>query len=314
MLTLFIILGIFIVGALAADVALRNGTANSLGATPTMPPPSTTTTTPTAQPSAKAGFGQPVMPTPGGYSASNMILDDKFEGTSLNPSIWSHVMGGPVPDVGPWDHYSGTPVVNNGLTLTNSNGTASMVDTANPATGKSLFTFPASGFYLQVNFKVTDMDKGFFPAIWFPYDKGIHTNANEIDMFEGGFLASSYGLSGHPIDNVVESNYGGASYEDSSWEQKVFDTGEDITRNFVTVGVEFVPGKHVDFFVGQGANRELILSDTKGSNIGAFAHYNLVMTPQGTPSNSSTWHTQGTGTGSMYIAEVQVYSLPRSQG
>jgi len=281
--------------------------------TPTPPTTRTTTTTSatttTTELSGTAGFGQPVMAIPSGYSAANQILDDKFSGTSLNASHWSDVMGGPVPDVGPWGSYGASPVVNNGLTLTNTNG-SSMVDTANPVTGKNLFSFPAAGFYLQINFKVSDMSDGFFPAIWFPYDNGIHLNANEIDLFEGGFLPSSYGLSGHPINNMVESNYGGCSCQDSGWEQKVVDAGEDITKNFVTVGMEFVPGNHVNFYVGQGNNRTLILSDTNAADIGSFANYNLVMTPQGTPGSSSGWHTQGSGTGSMYIAEVQVYSLP----
>jgi hypothetical protein len=239
-----------------------------------------------------------------------MILDDTFPGRSLNSSHWSPVIGGPVPDIGQWGVSTGTPLVDNGLTLTDANDTASIVDTANPATGQNLFTFPATGFYVQVNFKVSDMSHGFFPAIWFPWDDGNHHNANEIDLFEGGFRPSSFGLSGHPVNNMVESNYGGYSYEDPSWERKVVDAGEDITRNFVTVGVEWVPNKHVNFYVGQGANRRIIFSDTNAANIGAFADYNLLITPQGPPGNSSSWHTQGAGTGSMYIAEVQVYSLP----
>jgi hypothetical protein len=256
-----------------------------------------------------AGFNQPVMAIPSGYSASNMIMDDTFPGTSLNPSHWSAVQGGPVPDIGPWGDYGAAPIVNNGLTLTNASTKASVVDTANPSTGKNLFTFPSAGFYLQVNFKVSSMGNGFRPSIWFPYDNGIHANANEIDLFEGGFLPSAYGLSGHPINNMVESNYGGCACQDPSWQQKVVDAGEDITQSFVTVGMEFVPGNHVNFYVGQGANRTLILSDTNATNIGAFSDYNLLITPQGPPSNSTGWHTQGAGTGTMYIAEVQVYSL-----
>jgi len=278
-----------------------NGSGTFFGPPPQQPVPSSSTT---------AGFGQPIMAAPSAsYPAAHLILDDRFSGTSLDSSHWSDIMGGPVPDVGPWGHYGAAPVVNNGLTLTNTNG-ASMVDTADPATGKNLFQFPQAGFYVQVNFKVSDMSNGFFPAIWFTGDNGITPHANEIDLFEGGFLPSSYGLSGHPMDNIVESNYGGCSCEDLNWEQKVVDAGEDITQNFVTVGMEFVPGSHVNFYVGQGANRTLILSDTNAADIGSFANYNLVMTPQGTPDGSSGWHTQGTGTGSMYIAEVQVYSLP----
>jgi hypothetical protein len=316
MLTIFINVGILLIGELVATVVVHHGTADTLGAeTPTVSSRLTTAATPTHPPppplpSNTAGFGQPVMATPSGYSASNLIMDDRFQGTSLDTSHWSDVMGGPAPDVGPWGHYTGTPVVNNGLTLTNANGTASMVDTANPATGKNLFTFPANGFYAQVNLKVTNMSDGFFPGIWFPFDDGLHYNANEIDMFEGGFLPSNYGLSGHPVDNLVESNYGGCPCEDLHWEQVVVDSGEDITRNFVTVGVEYVPGNHLNYYLGQGGTRRLIFSDTNASNIGAFAGYNMVITPQGTPWDSSVWHTQGAGTGSMYVAEVQVYSLP----
>jgi hypothetical protein len=299
-------------------LVVPNGSGTFFGPPPPQPVPSsstptsptTTRTTTTTLPVTKAGFGQPIMAAPStSYPPAHLILDDRFSGTSLNSSHWSYIMGGPVPDVGPWGRYGAAPVVNNGLTLTNTNG-ASMVDTANPATGKNLFQFPKAGFYLQVNFKVSDMSNGFFPAIWFPYDNGITPHANEIDLFEGGSLPSSYALSGHPMDNIVESNYGGCSCQDLNWEQKVVDAGEDITQNFVTVGMEFVPGNHVNFYVGQGANRTLILSDTNAADIGSFANYNLVMTPQGTPGSSSGWHTQGPGTGSMYIAEVQVYSLP----
>ena len=161
-----------------------NGSGTFFGPPPQQPVPSSSTT---------AGFGQPIMAAPSAsYPAAHLILDDRFSGTSLDSSHWSDIMGGPVPDVGPWGHYGAAPVVNNGLTLTNTNG-ASMVDTADPATGKNLFQFPQAGFYVQVNFKVSDMSNGFFPAIWFTGDNGITPHANEIDLFEGGFLPSSYG-------------------------------------------------------------------------------------------------------------------------
>ena len=270
--------------------------------TTTIPPTTTTTVPPTTTTTAAtgtAGFGQPVMAAPPGHST--LLMDDTFGGTTLNASHWSTVMGGPVPDVGKWGGYGGTPVVNNGLTLTNANGTASMVDTANPSTGRNLFSFPQAGFYLQVNFKVSDTSHGFWPAIWFPFDNNIHPHANEIDLFEGGMTGG-----GVPYNNSIESNYGGASSQDPNWKQVFANAGVDITQNFVTVGMEFVPGNHVNFYVGQGASRKLILSDTNAADIGAFANYNLVMTPQNGGSVGG-WHSSGTGTGSMYIAEVQVY-------
>jgi hypothetical protein len=81
--------------------------------------------------------------------------------------------------------------------------------------------------------------------------------------------------------------------------------GYDITKNFVTMGLELVPGSHANFYV----NGALVLTDSNGPTIGSVPNYNLEITPQGSPGNVG-WHTSGAGTGSMQIAEIQVYSLP----
>ncbi len=256
-----------------------------------------------------AGFGQPIMATPPGYSSSNLLMDDTF--SSLDPNTWSDIMGGPCPSVGAWGGYGTEPVIasGGGVTLTNDNG-VSVLNTCNPKTGQNLFTFPSAGFYLQVNFEVTDTSNGFWPAIWFPAAPGApSTHDHEIDLYEGGFLSS------HPINDTLEGNYGGATnatYGDPDGFDQWFADAPDTTQNFTTLGMEFVPGQHVNFYVGQGANRQLVLSDTNTANIGSFSDYNLVMTPQGAPcsgSGNNGWHTCGNGRGSMKIAEVQVYSL-----
>jgi hypothetical protein len=272
--------------------------------------------------------------TPPSYTTANKIMDDTFSGTTLNTKYWSTVTGGPIP-VGHWSAfgtYGAAPVVDNGLTLTNTTSPASAVDTSNPATGQKLFSFPAAGWYLQTTFKTTDTSNGFFPAIWFPFSNH-NPNGNEIDLFEGGTTGytndttnpstwtcvsgnctASGGGTLIPYNSDLEGNFGGGSGEDPYFDQHFYDTGllnpwVDVTKNFVTLGVEFIPGQHVNFYYGQGANRVLLYSDTNTADIGAFANYNLQITPQN-GGNVGGWHSSGAGTGSMFISEVQVYSLP----
>jgi hypothetical protein len=246
------------------------------------------------------------MAPPAGYSTANLVWDDGFQGTTLDSTHWSNVVGGPVP-IPQWGNCCGTPVVNNGLKVANTTNPRSNADTSNPATGKALFHFP-SAFYLQVRFKVTDTSQGFWPAIWFPYDdwttqSNEPVNGNEIDLFEGGMLGGA--CTQADINSCVEFNYGGASTQDPQWDQGFYNVGYDITQNFVTMGVEVVPGQHAKFYV----NGKLVLDDEKGANIGSVPNYNLQITPQGSPGTTG-WHTNGPGSGSMSIAEVQVYSLP----
>jgi hypothetical protein len=184
----------------------------------------------------------------------------------------------------------------------------SNLDTSNPSTGQVLFHFPAGGFYLQVRFKVTDLSQGFFPAIWFPLDN-FNTDPNEpvhggeIDLFEGGMLGGACSSSATAND-CVEYNYGGCCDPDGMV-QGFDNVGYDITKNFVTMGLELVPGSHANFYI----NGALVLTDSNGPTIGSVPNYNLEITPQGSPGNVG-WHTSGAGTGSMEIAEIQVYSLP----
>jgi hypothetical protein len=249
------------------------------------------------------------MDPPAGYSAGNLVWDDTFQGTTLDNTHWSDVVGGPVP-IPQWGNCCGTPIVNNGLTLTNTTNPRSNVDTSNPATGKVLFHFPTGGFFVQFRFKVTDMSHGFWPAVWFPYDdwttqSNEPKNGNEIDMFEGGMLGGA--CTQADINSCVEFNYGGAPSEAAAggWDQGFYNVGYDITQNFVTMGVEFIPGQHAKFYV----NGKLVLDDELGADMAAQPNYNLQITPQGSPGTTG-WHTNGPGTGSMYISEVQVYSLP----
>jgi hypothetical protein len=264
-----------------------------------------TTTTPFFP--CTAGFDQACMAAPAGYTSANLAWDDTFQGTTLDSTHWSDILGGPVP-IGAWSTSPccNMPTIANGATVANTN--SSNLDTSNPSTGQVLFHFPTGGFYLQVRFKVSDLSQGFFPAIWFPLDN-FNTDPNEpvhggeIDLFEGGMLGGACS-SVATANDCVEFNYGGCCDPDGMV-QGFDNVGYDITENFVTMGLELVPGSHASFYV----NGALVLTDSNGPTIGVVPNYNLEITPQGSPGNVG-WHTSGAGTGSMEIAEVQVYSLP----
>jgi len=260
-----------------------------------------------------AGFSQPVMSPPvgtrGQYTTAQKMWQDNFSGTSLDTTHWSTVMGGPSP-IGAWDGFSnagGTHVVvNNGLTLINDSGqaTAGAVDTMNPNTQQHLFNFPSNGFFIQVDEKTTDTSQGFWPAIWFPTSTSTSGSPPEIDMLEGGFV-------GHgSVNDVSHIDYGGGASQWAGYGE-TWAVSPDLTQNFTVYGLEWIPGVSATFYVNGVQVFQQLESATGG--IPGTSNYNLVLTPQGAPcsgSGNNGWHTCGVGTGSMYVSEVQVYSLP----
>ena len=164
-----------------------------------------------------------------------------------------------------------------------------MPNTANPSTGTTLFHFPY-GFYAQVRFMVSDMSQGFFPAICFLFDDYNTSGAgnptaypiggSDINLFEGGQDGCA---SGTPVNDCVEANYGSANPDIGKSDQTFYNVGYDITQQFVTVGVELVPGSHVSIYynghlMNNYTNAQAIAAT--GQGIGWNPSYNLQITPQ----------------------------------
>jgi hypothetical protein len=310
------------VGTCVID-ANQAGNASYEAATQVQQTMTVTASTTTAPTSGTAGFGQPIMATPSGFSAANRILDDTFSGTTLNTNNWSTVPGQLY--TGPWGESTtaGGVVVNNGLTLNNTGSTYGMVDTANPATGKTLFAFPDAGFYVQVNEKTTSTANGFWPAIWFPPTQDVPSTGvstvPEMDMFEGGAInrnpsdSCENSTTAACYNETSHSDYGGGSAYWPDYREAWTQTS-DLTQNFTTYGLKFIPGVSATYYInGVEVFQQLesnpggVVSDTGNPS------YQLLITPQGAPcsgSGNNGWHSCGVGTGSMYISEVQVYSLP----
>ena len=225
--------------------------------TTTEPPTTTTTTTTTPTPPATDPSGSMAAPT--GYSASQLIFDDQFIGTSLDTSKWntySGSRGAALEQRGqPARPYSGpnTPITNegamfgpsqvsvdNGLTLTAQRNTNAYAATypwlSGVITTGSKFTLPNAGWYVQVRAKMPDQSQGMWPAIWFLCGVSC-PNDNEFDGFEGGWLASS-------PDDVMHSDY----FADAGQQQQAYDVGSDVSSGYHTYGFQLLPNKSVTVF------------------------------------------------------------------
>lgn len=260
--------------------------ANDLAGQPPPPPP----------PTGQAGFGQPLMAAPAGVGA--MFFHDTFQGGALDTTKWTNTMGS-VNDWGNEPGYAGGSVsvvaaaAGGGVILDNSSsGPSSCLVTCQPrgAGDKLLVNFPEAGWYVQGRMKWSTTTNGFFPAFWLPPEGA----GAEIDIVEGGW-------SGVVPDENAHVDYaatGGAGNQ----QQNVIDIGVDFSKSFGVFGCRFEAGVSCKFFVN--GHEWDAAPPCPGTTT-----YNLAFTPQHAPGGGGGWHTQGPGTGKMYLAEVQAYAL-----
>ena len=264
----------------------------------------------------------PTMAPPAGYSASQLIFDDQFSGTSLNSAHWNTFMGGqggqfwsadglPAADsaAGTFFHqtyFSPSQVrVNDGLTLT------MVPDTKYSSLGyryrSGVVTtdhkFALRGGYVQIKAKMSDVSLGGWPGIWF-----IHPSSGggsqEIDLQEGGFTPKSAGLpSGTPENNIFVSTYHTASGSQSDFS---FVTPKPMTAGFNIYGMQYIPGRSIKTYF----NGRLVGSWTRSIST---TPYEIVIWNTQASVNASGFHTTGESPNpsDLTVAEVQAYALPR---
>jgi hypothetical protein len=281
-------------------------------------PLTTTTTTPTL-PSGG-------MPTPVGYTSSQLILDERFTGTSLDTNNWVTYLGSsgavwnddgdlPLPYSGPTSMANGGTGFNeamygpsqvrvdNGLTLTAQPNTNQWSNTypwiSGIVTTEGKFTLPTTGWYVQVRAKMPDTSEGMWPAIWFLPPVG-GTPFNEVDGFEGGMTGGSA-----PQNQEGSANYhADQGQQGSLWSAN----GPDMSAGYHTYGVRFIPGQSITaYFDGRPVWQVLASS---GVTITAEPYQIMLELAVGSQ-NTSGWHTAtnaSTPTASMEVAEVQAYS------
>ena len=240
------------------------------------------------------------MAPPTGYSASQMIFDDQFSGTSLNSSNWSPQLGD---EDSTWDDggkiaapFSGpsTPVtkeeamfgpsqvsVDNGLTLTATRNTNSYSSTypwiSGVVTTDGKFTLPTAGWYVQVRAKMPNQSQGMWPAIWFLCGTKCSDN-NEFDGYEGGWPGFEPDEIMHSVYFADQGQQGGQPY----------DVGSDVTSGYNTYGFQFVPGQSITVYFNGKQVWQLLASS--GITI-AGEPYEIILSLQVASAKTSSWHT-----------------------
>jgi beta-glucanase (GH16 family) len=259
------------------------------------------------------------MPPPTGYSASQLIFDDQFPGTSLNPAHWNTVMSGQGDSV--WnpqglpagDSAAGTQShqtffspaqvnVNNGLTLT------MVPDTKYSSLGYGYRSgvvttarkFALRSGYVQIKAKMSDSALGGWPAIWF-IDPNGGGGSQEIDLQEGGFTAKSAAVPARtPENRIFVSTYHTPSGSQSDFS---YVTPKPMNAEFNIYGLQYIPGKSIKTYF----NGRLVGSWT--ANI-STTPYEIVIWNTQASANTSGFHTTGTSPdpSELSVAEVQVYT------
>ena len=263
----------------------------------------------------------PGMGPPAGYSAGQLIFDDKFSGTSLNSAHWNTAMGGqgdpiwnsdglPTGASAAGTHFHQTyfspsqVTVNDGLTLT-------MVrDTKYSSLGYGYRSgvvttggkFALRSGYVQIKAKMSEASRGGWPAIWF-LDPSSGGSSQEIDLQEGGFTPTGAGLPrGTPENNVFVSTYHTPSGSQSDFS---YATPDHMNAGFNIYGMEYIPGRSIKTYF----NGRLVGSWTQ--NI-STTPYEIVIWNTQASVNTSGFHTTGDSPNPsvLSVAEVQVYALP----
>jgi beta-glucanase (GH16 family) len=260
------------------------------------------------------------MPAPTGYSASQLIFDDQFPGTSLNSAHWNTFMSGQGDSV--WnpqglpagDSAAGTQshqtffspaqvTVNNGLTLT------MVPDTKYTSLGygyrsgvvTSGHKFMLRSGYVQIKAKMSNASLGGWPAIWF-IDPSGGGGSQEIDLQEGGFTAKSAGLpSRTPENKIFVSTYHTPSGGQSDFS---YVTPKPMNAGFNIYGLQYIPGQSIKTYF----NGRLVGSWTQNVST---TPYEIVIWNTQAAGNTSGYHTTGESPdpSDLSVAEVQVYAL-----
>jgi beta-glucanase (GH16 family) len=264
----------------------------------------------------------PRMAPPKGYSARELVLDDRFQGGAFDYDHWNTFMGGqgnptwnadglPLGDSAAGTYFHKTyfsaaqVIVGNGLTLSMTPDTRysklGYTYRSGVVTTDGKFTLRSG--YVQIKVKMPNVSYGSWPAIWFINPKG-GGGSQEIDLQEGGFTAKSAKLPGRTPENKIFAS----TYHTPSGSQSNFSyvTPKPMNAGFNVYGMQYIPGRSIKTYY----NGRLIGSWTK--NISTTPYEIIIWNTQAS-ANAAGFHTTGKSPNpsNMVVAEVQVYALPK---
>lgn len=264
---------------------------------------------------------------PAGFSSSNLVFEENFSGTTLD-SYWHNYITSNAANGWPWnDNGSGGSgpggaydadydmpsqvTVSNGLldltaiqqTVSGMNqGTAQTFPITSGAVS-SYGNFEFDGGYLQISMKAPSGD-GAWPGLWLLPGQGAGSSGDnfEIDIQEGGYTGSgpanqafSYHL------HTPSGTFGG-----------VIDTGIDLTADFHTYGINWVPGESITWYLDGKQMAQITSAQAPIPN----EPMELIMSNQVANSNAAGWHTvldsSTPQSMQMQIDAIQLYQLPGS--
>src|SRR5271166_5788706 len=263
---------------------------------------------------------------PSGFSASDLVFNDSFTGSSLNTKSWNTYVTSNAAQGAPWfDNGSGGSAmgdpgydaeydmpsqvsVNSGLTLNAVQQSITAGGVTYPFTSGVVTTYGKvefTGGYLQISMKQPSGD-GAWPALWLLPGAGAGSSGDnfEIDMQEGGMTDGS----ANPNDVFSGTLHDGS---DATYNSTV-NAGVDLSAGFNTYGIDWVPGQSITWYlngqqVGQVTSAQTTIPDEP---------MELIMSNEVANSSASGWHTTMDGSTPnsmpMQVADVQLYQNPGS--
>ena len=264
------------------------------------------------------------LPTPAGFTASELVFNNNFSGGSLNASSWNTYMASS--QYGVWfpngsggsalsrpgsyfDEYDmpSHVSVNNGLTLTAVRQSITANVGTYPVTSGVVTTYGKMEFdggYLQISMKEPGGD-GSWPSLWMLPGKsaGNASDNFEIDIQEGGMKdgsANPNDVLAYHLHNRARA-FGG-----------VVNTGVNLTAGYNTYGINWVPGKSITWYLNGKAIAEITSAQAPIPN----EPMELIMSNEVASSSASGWHTTLDSSTPqsmpMQIGDVQLYQAPGS--
>jgi hypothetical protein len=269
------------------------------------------------------GGGNGQMSPPPGFTTK--ILEDQFQGTSLDASKWATYVGetgirwndhGFLPS--PYSGFNGGAAgstgaamyapsqlaVNNGLNITAQRNTNQYAGTypwlSGTINSEGLFSLPTDRpWYAQVKMQIPDTSQGAWPSFWFL--RGTPGSPDyELDGFEGGFKE----LPGVPANRTGHWDYHSAQ---GNLAQET-DVGFDMSQGYHVFGVKFVPNTSITWYL-DGVQKFQVLA-SNGITITAEPFELMLNLQVGSPMTSGYHTVPNSGTPPMTdrIAEVQAYT------
>jgi beta-glucanase (GH16 family) len=264
---------------------------------------------------------------PAGYTSSNLVFQDSFNGTTLG-SVWHPYITSRAANGWPWnDNGSGGSgvggpydadyntaeqvAVSNGLlTLTAEKESIYGVNQGSwetfPITSGAISSygnFEFKGGYLQISMKAPSGD-GAWPGLWLLPGAGATTTRDtfEIDIQEGGYTGSG------PANQAFSWHL----HTPSGTVGGVVDTGVDLTADFHTYGINWVPGQSITWYLDGRQIARVTSAQVPIPN----EPMELILSHQVADSDATGWHTTLDSSTpqamQMQVDEIQLYQLPNS--